>query len=110
MKFHQLAIGTRFHYRGQDYCKSSPLAASAGDGSQRMIPRSAKVTLLDDTPQTTAADGRQPLHAAIQRHHERCRELLSQAAVQLPEPSRLELLGALEDSYRALLENLPGDR
>jgi hypothetical protein len=48
VKFHTLRPGDRFSYREQTYRKVSPLMASnEADGSQRLIPRSATVTLLD---------------------------------------------------------------
>lgn len=49
MKFHQLRPGARFRLRGAIYRKVSPLkAASEADDSQRLVPRSAEVALLDD--------------------------------------------------------------
>ena len=48
MRFPQLTIGQRFTFQGREYTKTGPLTASEeGSGSQRMIPRSAEVTLLD---------------------------------------------------------------
>ena len=103
MKFHQLPVGTRFRYQERAYRKTTPLAASGEDGSQRVIPRSAIVSPIEDTPpgdESRAAGG--PLHDALQAHHARCRDLLSRAAAQLPEITRLEILKELEDSYREL--------
>jgi hypothetical protein len=49
VKFHQLRPGARFRYRELVLRKVSPLkAASEHDDTQRLIPRSAEVTLLDD--------------------------------------------------------------
>jgi hypothetical protein len=108
MKFHQLPIGSRFRYQERDYCKTSPLAATDSTGGQRMIPRSAVVAPVDDS---SASGGDQattssPLRASLQQHHERCRTLVEQACGQLPEIHRLELLKALEDSYRQLVQEL----
>ena len=49
MKFAQLPLGARFVYRGQNYRKVSSIqAADEGGGGNKLIPRSAAVTLLDD--------------------------------------------------------------
>lgn len=49
MKFPHLPMGQRFYFQGEPYVKTGPLTARREqDGSSRMIPRSAMVTL--DTP------------------------------------------------------------
>lgn len=49
MKFAQLPLGARFVYRRQNYRKVSSIqAADEGGEGNRLIPRSAAVTLLDD--------------------------------------------------------------
>lgn len=107
MKFHQLPIGSRFRYQEREYCKTSPLAASGEGGQQRMIPRSAIVSLLgDNTSAEDAADESRQPPEALRHHHERCRTLLEQAAAQLPENTRLALMKALEDSYREMTDAL----
>lgn len=46
MKFNLLAIGQQFEYQGKTYIKSTPLIAHQVDnGEQRLIPRSAMVTV-----------------------------------------------------------------
>ena len=46
MKFHLVPIGEKFTYKGDVYTKSGPIAASAeANGANRMIARSANVTL-----------------------------------------------------------------
>lgn len=47
MKFPQLPIGTRFEYQGKVYVKTGPIAATGEEGGQRMIPRWAKLRVLD---------------------------------------------------------------
>lgn len=48
MKFHLLAIGQDFEFQGKAYSKVGPLTAQCHDTSHnRMIPRSAMVTVLD---------------------------------------------------------------
>ena len=49
MKFHQLRPGAHFRFDGRTYRKISPLQASDDvDGTRRMVPRSAKVIVLDE--------------------------------------------------------------
>jgi hypothetical protein len=49
VKFHQIPPGAAFRYRDTVYRKVSPLkGANETDGSHRLIPRSAEVTLLDE--------------------------------------------------------------
>lgn len=51
MKFSLVAIGSRFEYQGQIYTKTTPLVAAAVDtGTQKLIPRSASVQLIDAVP------------------------------------------------------------
>jgi len=40
MKIHQLPVGTRFEYEGEEYVKTGPLFAT-GQGGQRLIPKYA---------------------------------------------------------------------
>lgn len=48
MRFPQVQIGQRFTYQGRQYTKTGPLTASEeGSGIQRMIMRSAEVSLLE---------------------------------------------------------------
>jgi hypothetical protein len=50
VKFYQLQPGARFRYRATVFRKVSPLkATSEADATQRLIPRSAEVTLLDES-------------------------------------------------------------
>ena len=55
MKFHQLPPGAAFRYRDAIWRKISPLkAADEADGSQRLIPRSAEVGLVDEAGEPVA--------------------------------------------------------
>ena len=48
MKFPQVSIGQRFAYQGRQYTKTGPLTASEeGTGQNRLIMKSAEVSLLD---------------------------------------------------------------
>ena len=50
MKFKLLSIGQKFEYEGETYIKTSPLIASNIKTSHnKMIPRYAMLTLLDDS-------------------------------------------------------------
>jgi hypothetical protein len=43
MRFHELAVGAGFQYRGRPYVKTGPLTARGPEGGDRIIPRSALV-------------------------------------------------------------------
>ncbi len=50
MRFPQVKIGQRFTFQNEVYTKTGPVTASKeGSGEQRMIMRSAEVSLLDET-------------------------------------------------------------
>ncbi|MCW8918487.1 MAG: hypothetical protein OQL08_06695 [Gammaproteobacteria bacterium] len=72
IRFTHLQIGQQFDYQGMHYTKVAPLIASNNaNGAQRMIPRSAAVTLLSDEQGVPAAD--HPIHpalAVLQRYHQ----------------------------------------
>ena len=49
MKFNILSIGQKFKYQNEVYVKTSPLIASnVANGHNKMIPRYATLTLLDN--------------------------------------------------------------
>jgi hypothetical protein len=73
MKFLQLPLGQQFEFRGQHYTKVAPLIASNNaDGKQKMIPRSALVTVADDTsPQKRDNEKAQhPALEVLERYHQ----------------------------------------
>ena len=49
MKFSQLPIGQQFEYLGNSYTKHGPLSASDSNGHNKLIPRSADVTVSGNT-------------------------------------------------------------
>jgi hypothetical protein len=52
MRFPQVKIGQRFSFQNEIYTKTGPVTASReGAGDQRMIMRSAEVSLLDEAGQ-----------------------------------------------------------
>ena len=66
MRFHELAVGAGFDYRGRRYVKTGPLTARAPEGGDRIIPRSALVQ-ASEQPAPTAhppPDG-DAIHAAL---------------------------------------------
>lgn len=74
IKFLHLQIGQQFEFQGDHYTKVAPLIASNNaNGTQRMIPRSAAVTLLqDDKPTTHASTSTDdhPALAVLERYHQ----------------------------------------
>jgi hypothetical protein len=47
MRIHQLPIGTRFEYNGQEYVKTGPMIGTS-DAGQRLIPKHAELRPLDN--------------------------------------------------------------
>jgi hypothetical protein len=56
MKIHQLPIGARFEYEGEEYVKTGPLFATAQAGQQRMIPKYAVLKPLDQAEVAAEAE------------------------------------------------------
>lgn len=72
MKFLHLQVGQQFEYRGEHYTKVAPLIASNNaDGSQKMIPRSAAVTIQGEqsTPTKGQANANHPSLEILERYH-----------------------------------------
>lgn len=53
MKLQDIPVGARFEYQGRVFVKTGPITATAEDGSQRIIPRSADLRPLDPPPSET---------------------------------------------------------
>ena len=73
IKFPLLQIGQQFEYRGQHYTKVSPLIASNNDdGSRKMIPRSALVTVAQGELPVTDREEKapHPALAILERYHQ----------------------------------------
>jgi hypothetical protein len=74
IKFLHLQTGQQFEFQGVHYTKVAPLIASNNaNGSQRMIPRSAAVTVLqgDTLTQATSTTSQQhPALAVLERYHQ----------------------------------------
>ena len=103
MKFHQLRPGTRFEYEGTLYVKISPLrGVSEADGSQRLIARSAQVTLPDELCRTVADKlPERRAGAQVQAELEKFVAACELAATRLTPP--------LIDSQRDQLREVAGD-
>lgn len=54
MKIHQMPMGTRFLYEGEEYTKTGPMLASSTSG-QRLIPKHAVLTPVGDVSAIAAA-------------------------------------------------------
>jgi len=103
MKFSQLKIGDRFHYRDTLYTKSGPLQATAdGSSSPQLIMRSANVQLFDGKSESPPApnSATQRLRQAIDNYHAECKALLEAAAADS------EAVGRLEQLHGRLLQML----
>jgi hypothetical protein len=101
LKFHQLRPGTRFRFGDKTYRKISPLRASDdSDGSQRMIARSAEVTVLDDSGRDIKALpellGRTSVESAITQLGRRLLTALDQVDPALQPLQRAALRQAVE--------------
>ncbi len=73
IKFLHLQVGQQFEYRGEHYTKVSPLIASNNaDGKQKMIPRSAAVTVEGGatTPGAAEKSTRHPALEVLERYHQ----------------------------------------
>jgi len=73
IKFTHLQVGQQFEYQGEHYTKVAPLIASNdANGKQRMIPRSANVTVSQEAaPAATPPEqGTHPALALLERYHQ----------------------------------------
>lgn len=106
MKIHQLPLGARFEYAGEEYVKTGPLVASGKDG-QRLIPKYAVLKVLGEgapaTPAPPQALDRKAVLAACERFHARC-------AACVPAERRAELDAAHADFLRDIDKLTPATR
>lgn len=98
MKIHQLPLGARFAYEGQEYTKTGPQIGTGGNG-QRLIPKYAVLQSLDEAAASRAVQleplTRAAVLAAFERFHAACEPLV-------PEERRDELAGARAEFLKAL--------
>jgi len=79
MKIHQLPLGARFVFEGQEFVKTGPMFAAGQDGGQRLIPKYAQLTVLgenasDADPKPRALTKASVL-TAFEAFYSRCKEL-----------------------------------
>lgn len=90
MKFKLLSIGQKFEYEGETYVKTSPLIASnIKTAHNKMIPRYATLTLLDNTGTQEQQTKTEPLDAqeilnAFNLFYEQCIATLEDKKVLVP--------------------------
>lgn len=99
MKIHQLPLGARFLFEGQEYVKSGPMVGS-GAGGQRLIPRHAQVQPLEgaDTaaaPAPAPAVDRERLLAAFEAFYRTSRRLVPPEGALALDEARQEFLRAI---------------
>ena len=98
MKIHQLPMGARFEYEGEEYTKTGPLFAT-GKGGQRLIPKYAVLRVLDGSqPVVPAADValvKSDVRKAFDAFCEQCTMLV-------PDENRAALHAAREIFLKAL--------
>lgn len=80
MKIHQLPMGARFLFEGEEYVKTGPMVA-AGKSGQRLIPKYAVLTPLGEARAEPAAPRDEPLRradvlAAFDAFYARCEALV----------------------------------
>ena len=112
MKFFQTRPGARFRYRGEIYRKVSPLKASKEtDDSQKLIPRSGEVTLLDEhgrelvekLPETLSSER---IEAALGHFLPECERAAAHIDPPLTESQRTQLQRAVDSAGQAFLLHL----
>lgn len=90
MKFKLLSIGQKFKYEGEVYVKTSPIIASNVEtGHNKMIPRYAVLTLLDNSGEDIQAISEEPVSKkdtlnAFNHFYEKCISTLEDNDVLVP--------------------------
>lgn len=99
MKIHQLPLGARFEFGGEEYVKTGPLLAT-GKAGQRFIPKYAVLKALAEVQAVPQAAGSAPLSradvlAAFEIFCADCRMLIAEDARPSLESARQRFLKAL---------------
>lgn len=101
MKFPHLPIGERFRFEGATYRKTGPIAATnEATGQTRMIPRYARLEMLEEKPMTAKA-APLSLQQAFEAYDAETLALLD--AHQMPSREKWQ---AARDALRALLREI----
>lgn len=102
MKIHQLPMGTRFRYQGQDFVKCGPMFATDAKGQRQMIPRHAVLQLEGEVPvipvSVAEALDRQSVIEAFATFYLACHELVAEDRLPALDAARREFLRCLEKS------------
>ena len=91
MKFNLLSIGQKFKFQDEVYVKTSPLVASNVEtGHNKMIPRYAVLTLLDDAGSNEQQVKNESINtkdvlAEFNTFYEKCISILENKKMLLPE-------------------------
>lgn len=94
MKIHQLPMGARFEYEGQEYTKTGPQIGS-GAGGQRLIPKYAVLKVPAGAPPRGPL-AREAVLAAFERFHAACAPLVPEERRDALAAARAEFLKALD--------------
>ena len=100
MKIHQLPIGARFEYEGEEYVKTGPMFAT-GKAGQRLVPKYAVLKPLGDPgavveKSMSASVSRAAVLAAFETFSVQCRALVPEDRQGALEAARDGFLKALE--------------
>ena len=111
MKFHQLQPGARFAWQGKTFRKVSPLkAACEDDDTQRLVPRSADVELLDSSGRRVGGLPAQlpgsSVQAALDDMAAACRQATDRLDPPLDAERHARLMLAIEKARTDILARL----
>jgi hypothetical protein len=99
VKIHQLPIGARFEYEGQEYVKTAALFAT-GPGGQRLIPKYALLKPLDPYQPAPSSESTGPLpRAKVQQAFE---AFFAECAALVPAEKQSVLDAARERFLKSL--------
>lgn len=98
MKIHQLPMGARFEYEGEEYVKSGPLFATSKSG-QRLIPKYADLRPLDRVAEAPAA---KPVTVSRSAVVDAFDAFYAQCSVLVPEERRSALAAARDGFLNTL--------
>lgn len=106
IKFLHLQPGQQFEYRSEHYTKVSPLIASNNaDGKQKMIPRSALVSVPEASVAEAKETQQHPALAILERYHQ---ATLAELQSLADDEEKVGAARARLESLRAELEKAIG--
>ncbi len=99
MKIHQLPMGARFEYEGEEYVKTGPLFGT-GKAGQRLIPKYAVLKQFGGVAAPASAQRenlpRAEVMKAFDDFHAQCRSLVADDGLETLERAREAFLKALD--------------